>query len=34
LGYLPLSAAQHTDWIVAVSLKDGTPKLYLPIDGW
>ncbi len=34
LGYLPLVAAQHTDWIVAVSLKDGTPKLYLPIDGW
>ena len=34
LGYLPLLAAQQTDWIVAVSLKDGTPQLYLPIDGW
>jgi hypothetical protein len=34
LGYLPLLSHRQTDWIVAVSLKDGTPKLYLPIDGW
>jgi hypothetical protein len=34
LGYLPLLSHRQTDWIVAVSLKDGTPKLYLPMDGW
>ena len=34
LGYLPLLSAHHTDWIVAVDQKDGSPKLYLPIDGW
>ena len=34
LGYLPLVSAHQTDWIVAVSLHDGSPKLYLPIDGW
>ena len=34
LGYLPLLSAHHTDWIVAVGLKDGSPRLYLPIDGW
>jgi hypothetical protein len=34
LGYFPLLGAHHTDWIVAVDRKDGSPKLYLPIDGW
>lgn len=34
LGYLPLVSAHPTTWIVAVALKDGSPKLYLPIDGW
>lgn len=34
LGYLPLVSQHRTEWIVAVSLKDGAPKLYLPIDGW
>ena len=34
LGYLPL-ISQHSDgWIIAVSLKNGEPKLYLPLDGW
>lgn len=34
LGYLPLVSGPHTEWVVAVSLKDAAPKLYLPIDGW
>jgi hypothetical protein len=34
LGYLPLVSAHQTDWIVAIDRKDGSPKLYLPIDGW
>lgn len=34
LGYLPLVSSRDTDWVVAVGLKDGSPKLYLPIDGW
>lgn len=34
LGYLPLASQRDADWIVAVSLKDGNPKAYLPIDGW
>ena len=34
LGYLPLVSSHHTDWIVVIDLKDGSPRLYLPIDGW
>ena len=34
LGYLPLASQRLADWIVAVSWKDGSPKLCLPIDGW
>ena len=34
LGYLPFVSSHHTDWVVAVDLKTGFPKLYLPIDGW
>lgn len=34
LGYLPLTAGRHTDWVVIVSLDDVEPKAYLPLDGW
>lgn len=34
LGYLPLSVSGRSDWVVVVSLVDGVPKLYLPLDGW
>ena len=34
LGYLPLASEHRTDWSVVVSLKDGTPKGYLPLDAW
>jgi len=34
LGYLPLSGWKSADWVVLISLKDGKPKLYLPISGW
>ena len=34
LGYLPLSAGSHTDWVVIVSRLDGEPLSYLPLDGW
>ena len=34
LGYLPLTAKMHTDWVVIVSLDDAQPKAFLPLDGW
>lgn len=34
LGYLPLLAAAHDDWVVIVSLDDGKPRAYLPLDGF
>ena len=34
LGYLPLVSEHRTDWSVIVSLKDGSPKGYLPLDAW
>lgn len=34
LGYLPLLAGRHSDWVVVVSLKDGEPRGFLPLDGW
>ncbi len=33
-GYLPLAARTHTDWIVIISLANGEPKGFLPLDGW
>lgn len=34
LGYLPLLAAAHTDWVVIVGLDDALPRAYLPLDGF
>lgn len=34
VGFLPLSAYKQDNWIVLVSLKDSTPLVLLPIDGW
>jgi len=34
LGYLPLSSARRSDWVVLVSVDDGRPRSYLPLDGW
>ncbi|SDH85801.1 hypothetical protein SAMN05216588_10850 [Pseudomonas flavescens] len=34
LGYLPLSSGNRNDWIVLVSVEDGRPRSYLPLDGW
>lgn len=34
LGYLPLASEHRTDWSVVISLKDGSPKDYLPLDAW
>lgn len=34
LGYLPLAAGNHTDWVVIIGLEDAQPKAYLPLDGW
>jgi hypothetical protein len=34
LGFLPLTAMSHTDWIVLVSLTDAEPKGFLHLDGW
>ena len=34
LGFLPLASEHRTDWSVVISLKDGTPKFYLPLDAW
>lgn len=34
LGYLPLLARRHSDWVVVVSREDGKPRAYLPIDGF
>ena len=34
LGYLPLIAAEQTNWVVVVRLTDSQPLAYLPIDGW
>lgn len=34
LGYLPLLSEHRTDWSVVVSLRDGTPMDYLPLDAW
>jgi hypothetical protein len=34
LCYLPLASEHRTDWSVAIGLRDGVPKLYLPVDAW
>ena len=34
LGYLPLASQHRTDWSVVISLKDGTPIGFLPLDAW
>lgn len=34
LGYLPLVAGSRDDWVVVVSLDDGKPRAYLPLDGF
>jgi len=34
LGYLPLAAMHHTDWVVVVTLRDGEPRFHLPVDAW
>lgn len=34
LGYLPLTAKMHTDWVIVIGLDDGQPKGFLPLDGW
>lgn len=34
LGYLPLLAGRHTDWVVVLTLSDGQPRAYLHLDGW
>ena len=34
LGFLPLIAGAHNDWVVVVGLDDAKPKGYLPLDGF
>lgn len=34
LGYLPLSVSGRSGWVVVISLVDGVPRFYLPLDGW
>lgn len=34
LGFLPLLAGAHTEWVVLVSLDDARPLAYLPLDGF
>jgi len=34
LGYLPLAAGAHDDWVLVVRVKDAEPVAYLPLDGW
>lgn len=34
LGFVPLASEGRTDWSVVVSLTDGTPKYFLPLDAW
>jgi hypothetical protein len=34
LGYLPLVAGRHDDWVVLVDLNTAEPKAFLPLDGW
>ena len=34
LGYLPLASEHRIDWSVVISLKDGSPIDYLPLDAW
>lgn len=34
VGYLPLMAGRHTDWVAVVRLDTGEPLVYLPVDGW
>jgi hypothetical protein len=34
LGYLPLASQHRTDWSVFVDLKNGEPRLFLPVDAW
>lgn len=34
LGYLPLASQYRTDWSVVISLIDGAPKEFLPLDAW
>ena len=34
LGYWPLTAGRHTDWVVVVDRREGMPRAFLPLDGW
>jgi len=34
LGFVPLIAGSHNDWVVVVSLDDARPRGYLPLDGF
>lgn len=34
LGFMPLASEHRTDWSVVISLKDGAPRFYLPLDAW
>jgi len=34
LGYLPLASEHRTDWSVIINMRDGQPKLYVPVDAW
>ncbi len=34
LGYLPVVAGHHTDWVAVIRLDTGVPLVYLPLDGW
>lgn len=34
LGFVPLASEGRTDWSVVVSLADGTPQYFLPLDAW
>lgn len=34
LGYLPLVAYRHNDWVIVVDLDNAQPKAFLPLDGW
>ena len=34
LGYLPLIAGRHDDWVVIVDRHEAQPRAWLPLDGW
>ena len=34
LGYLPLIAGRHDDWVVIVDRPEAQPRAWLPLDGW